>query len=146
GCACPAVVLCPSLTPYDACCPAGYKMRSFDFDAHVTAALFDASGRAAFALGDGSVRFEGGESTLVHQGAALCAAVHPSGQGVVTGGDDGQLVWTRTDEAVCLVEAKGQWIDAVAASPVSGLIAFAAGRTATVLDAVDPHFRRAFAH
>jgi hypothetical protein len=30
------------------------------FDAYVTTALFDRAGRAAFALGDGTVRFEDG--------------------------------------------------------------------------------------
>lgn len=121
-------------------------MNSFAFDAHVTAALFDAAGRAAFALGDGSVRFEGGESALVHDGAVLCASPHPSGEGIVTGGDDGLVVWTRPDEAVKLTDARGKWIDALAASPASGLMAFAAGRAVTVLDAADPHFRRVFEH
>lgn len=121
-------------------------MTSFAFDAHVTAALFDRDGRAAFALGDGAVRFEDGAQALVHDGAVLCAVAHPSGQGVITGGDDGQLVWSRPDEAVKLAGAQGRWIDAVAASAVSGLIAFAAGREVTVLDAADPPFRRRFAH
>ena len=32
------------------------------FDAYVTAVSFDSSGQAAFALGDGGVRFENGQS------------------------------------------------------------------------------------
>jgi hypothetical protein len=32
----------------------------YSFDAYVTAALFDKAGRAAFALGDGTVRFDAG--------------------------------------------------------------------------------------
>lgn len=115
------------------------------FDASVTSALFDSTG-AVFALGDGSVRFESGESAAVHDGAVLAACVHPSGDGVVTGGDDGRVVWTRRDEAVVLAEAAGQWIDAVAASPASGLIAFSAGKTATVLDIADAAFRRDLVH
>ncbi|HEY9218738.1 MAG TPA: WD40 repeat domain-containing protein, partial [Phenylobacterium sp.] len=43
----------------------------FAFDAYVTAALFDRSGKAAFALGDGTVRFEGGETVEAHDGAVL---------------------------------------------------------------------------
>jgi WD40 repeat protein len=39
-----------------------------------------------------------------------------------------------------------RWIDAVDASPASGLIAFAAGRELHVRDAADPAFVRVFAH
>lgn len=120
-------------------------MTTFSFDAQVTAALFDKTG-AIFALGDGSVRFESGARSEVHDGAVLCACVHPSGEGIVTGGDDGKLVWSREGEAVLLAQTKGQWIDAVAASAESGLIAFSSGRALSVLDVKDPHFRRDFQH
>nr|WP_303683358.1 WD40 repeat domain-containing protein [Brevundimonas naejangsanensis] len=120
-------------------------MTTFSFDAQVTAALFDKTG-AIFALGDGSVRFESGARSEVHDGAVLCACVHPSGEGIVTGGDDGKLVWSREGEAVLLAQTKGQWIDAVAASVESGLIAFSSGRTLSVLDSKDVAFRRAFQH
>lgn len=116
------------------------------FDAYVTAALFDRSGQAVFALGDGTVRFESGASVAAHQGAILCAALHPSGDGVVTGGDDGRLVWSRASGVESLVEIKGRWIDAVTASAASGLIAFAAGREAHVRDAADATFSAVFAH
>ena len=116
------------------------------FDAPVTSVLFGRSGHAAFALGDGSVRFEGGEVVEAHDGAVLSACLHPSGQGVVTGGDDGRVVWSRPDAGVELADVKGRWIDAVAASAESGLIAFAAGRSAFVLDQKDPHFRSEFVH
>ena len=118
---------------------------NFSFDAQVTAALFDNTG-AVFALGDGSVRFAGGERFDVHDGAVLSAAVHPSGDGVVTGGDDGKVAWTRRDGSQVLVETPGQWIDALDTAPATGLIAFAAGRTLTVIDAADPAFRRDFQH
>ncbi|HCW49160.1 MAG TPA: hypothetical protein DGP25_03715, partial [Brevundimonas sp.] len=120
-------------------------MTTFSFDAQVTAALFDKTG-AIFALGDGSVRFESGARSEVHDGAVLCACVHPSGDGIVTGGDDGKLVWSREGEAVLLAQTKGQWIDAVAASAESGLIAFSSGRTLSVLDSKDVAFRRVFQH
>lgn len=120
-------------------------MKTHSFDAQITAALFDKTG-AIFALGDGSVRFEGGEFSAAHDGAILCAVAHPSGDGVVTGGDDGRLIWHRRDEAGVLATAKGQWIDAVDASAESGLIAFSAGRTLSVIDAMDAGFRRDFQH
>ena len=121
-------------------------MKSSSFDAQITAIVFDAEG-AIFALGDGSVRFEGGEFSAAHDGAILCAVAHPSGNGVVTGGDDGRLIWhRRTDAGVLATSATGQWIDAVDASAESGLIAFSAGKTLTVLDAKDAGFRRDFQH
>ena len=46
--------------------------------------------------------------------ARSCAPpLHPSGEGVVTGGDDGRLVWTRAAGAEVLAEVKGRWIEAV---------------------------------
>lgn len=124
-------------------------MKPAAFDAYVVSALFDRSGRAIFALGDGTVRFEDGAVVQAHPDAgALCAVAHPSGQGVVTGGDDGRLVWSRADgSTVVLAEAPGgRWIDAVDASSESGLIAFATGREARVVDAKDPKFLRVFPH
>lgn len=118
----------------------------FAFDAQVTSILFDQSGWA-FALGDGAVHFENGAQVEAHEGAVLCATVHPSGNGVVTGGDDGKLVWSRSDEEpVVLAVAKNQWIDAVDASSASGLIAFSYGKTLTVIDPSDAGFRREFVH
>lgn len=116
-----------------------------NFDAQITAALFDKAG-AVFALGDGTVRFESGERAEAHEGAILCAAVHPSGDGVVTGGDDGKVVWSRRGEVVVLATARGRWIDAVDASRESGLIAFSAGKALSVLDSKDAAFRRDFEH
>jgi len=117
------------------------------FDAFVTSAHFEKGGDAVFALGDGTVRFERGQTLASHPDAAvLCAAPHPSGEGVVTGGDDGRLVWT-TDEGVTeLAALTGRWIDAVASSAESGMIAFAAGKTVEALDAKDALFRRRFDH
>jgi len=115
------------------------------YDAQITAALFDKTG-AIFALGDGSVRFEGGEFSAAHDGAILCAALHPSGDGVVTGGDDGRVIWHRRGEAGVLATARGQWIDAIDASAESALIAFSSGKTLSVIDAKDAGFRRDFQH
>ena len=44
------------------------------FDAYVTAALFDRAGRAAFTLGDGTVRFEDGAQVEAHDGAQAIQA------------------------------------------------------------------------
>ena len=117
-----------------------------NLDAYVTEIVFDRAGRTWFALGDGTVAGEEGERTAAHEGAILAAALHPSGEGVVSGGDDGRLVWTRGGEASGLAEIKGRWLDAVATSTVSGLIAFAAGREAHVRDAADAKFERVFGH
>jgi WD40 repeat protein len=119
---------------------------SEDFDAYVTAALFDRDGRAAFALGDGSIRFEGAASVQAHEGAALCAVSHPSGEGVVSGGDDGRLVWSRPGGTEELARIPGRWIEVLAASPASGLIAFASGRDLHVRDGADAGFARTFRH
>ena len=119
-------------------------MTSFQFDAQVTAAHFEASG-AVFALGDGSVRFEDRTFDAVHDGAVLCAVVHPSGQGLITGGDDGRVIWSRKGEAGVLATGKG-WIDSIDASVESKLIAFSSGRTVSVIDATDMGFRRDFTH
>lgn len=114
------------------------------FDAYVAAALFTREG-SVFALGDGTVRFENGAKIEAHEGAVLCAAVHPSGSGVITGGDDGRLVWSRSEGAETLADLGGKWIDAVASQP-GGLFAFASGRTVQVRDAGDASFSRTFQH
>jgi len=115
------------------------------FQSYVVAILFDRSG-AVFALSDGTVRFEQGETVTAHDGAVLCAALHPSGDGVVTGGDDGRLVWSRPGQALRLADLGNKWLDAVATSPETGLIAVAAGRELVVRDAGDPGFERRFRH
>jgi WD40 repeat protein len=119
---------------------------SQSFDAFVTSALFDRTGGAIFALGDGTVRFASGEVVQAHDGAVLSACVHPLGEGLLTGGDDGRLVWSRASGAEEIAKVPGRWIDAVAASPESRLIAFAAGRELQVRDAGDPAFVRVFQH
>ena len=118
---------------------------TLDLDAFVTEAMFDGDD-ACFALGDGQVRWAGGSGQAAHDGAILAAAPHPSAVGVVSGGDDGRLVWSRRDGTQTLAESPGAWIDALAASPASGLIAFAAGREVRVRDVADARFERRFGH
>jgi WD40 repeat protein len=118
----------------------------FSFDAHVSAVVED-GGEAAFALGDGRVCWAGGAAVAAHDGAVLCAAAPPAGAGVLTGGDDGRLAWSTREGTRVLFEApRGRWIDALAVSADSGLIAVASGRQVTVLDAADGAFHRTFDH
>jgi WD40 repeat protein len=119
---------------------------SMSYDAYVTAALFDRHGKAVFALGDGTVRFEGGETAAAHKGVALSACLHPSGEGILTGGDDGAVVWSRGAEVTEIAKIPGRWIESVAASPESKLIAFAAGKELHVRDSADAGFSRVFVH
>ncbi|WP_269715283.1 WD40 repeat domain-containing protein [Caulobacter sp. NIBR2454] len=125
----------------------------FDFDAFTTAALFDSHGQAAFALGDGTVRLQtqdGFVTVEAHDGAVLSACVHPSGVGVLTGGDDGAVVWSRIENGEVVVtrlaQVKSRWIEALAASPATGLIAFGAGKALHVLDTADAEFNRIYTH
>jgi len=121
------------------------------FDAFVAAAAFVAPTKGAahepvFALGDGTVRFGGRLSIEAHNGAILCAVPHPSGVGLVTGGDDGNVKWTTVEGPVTLAKAARGWINALAGSAQSGLIAFATGRSVHVLEAADNTFSRVFEH
>ena len=117
----------------------------FAFEAFVTGIVCDA-GRAAFALGDGTVRWEGGQMTQAHDGAILCCQLHPSGNGVITGGDDGRLVYSRPEATTVMGEVKGGWIDALATSPESGLVAFSSGKVVRLLDSAEGKFDRRFDH
>jgi WD40 repeat protein len=122
-----------------------------NFDAFVVFAHFESTGRLWFALGDGTVRLSLGSDILVmqsHQGAVLSACPHPSGSGLLTSGDDGRVVWSRLEGAqpvtTCLVDLPGQWIEPITASPISGLIAFSAGRNVHIRDHADPALERSF--
>jgi WD40 repeat protein len=125
-------------------------MPEFAFDAFVGAALFDRAGQAWFALGDGKVRDAAGDAVEAHAGAILCAVPHPHGEGVLTGGEDGRVAWTRPGGVETLYarpDARpGRWIDALAAADSSGLWALASGRDVEVRDAADPDFARSFRH
>jgi hypothetical protein len=117
----------------------------FAFDAYVSA-IVDDGGLPVFALGDGTLRWGGETVRAAHDGAILAAAPHPSGVGVLTGGDDGRLVWTTPEESRLLLEMPGRWIETLAVSAESGLVAAGSGKTAVVLDVANPAFRREFAH
>ena len=114
---------------------------AWEFGAEVVGCVFDAEGRAAFAVGDGTLRVvEPGASeprTIeAHKGATLTLALHPK-SGFLTGGDDGRLVHTDGDEARELYAAKGRWIENIAASTETGLSACTAGKNAIILSGSD---------
>jgi WD40 repeat protein len=92
---------------------------------------------AAYTLGDGSVRFAGlaGERARIdaHKGAILSAALHPDGDALVSGGDDGRVLRIGVDGAVLELGAFGRdWVGGIAASARSKLIVAATGAVATV--------------
>ena len=103
-------------------------MTLLSHDAQAVSAHFDGAGRAWLAFGDGMVLTPGGEARAAHDGAVLCSAEHPSGRGVLTGGDDGRVCWTTTEGVQQVAARPGRWIDAVAASPASKLFAYACAR------------------
>ncbi|ADU12100.1 WD40 repeat domain-containing protein [Asticcacaulis excentricus] len=108
------------------------------FDEYVVAALFDSADDPVAALGDGRVVFPDADAIFeAHpNGGILSAAIHPSGVGIVTGGDDGRVVWTTKESGpVELFAAKGAWFDALAVSEAALLIAAAAGKKVHVYDA-----------
>ena len=102
--------------------------------------------RAAFALGDGSVRIRDigkaedgpsiGESECVvfHDGAAT--ALEPFLRGFVSAGQDGRIVHCLAADASVapLFDFGGRWVDALAVHEPSGHIAAAAERHLVVLD------------
>ena len=69
------------------------------YDEFVVAALFDTVDEAIVALGDGRVVFPDSDKSFeAHPNAGLLTAVvHPTGVGIITGGDDGRVVWTTKE-------------------------------------------------
>ncbi len=121
--------------------------RSWSFDAFVVACAFDGSGAAAFALGDGSLRLIDRAGAVnevaAHDGACLALAPAPA-DGFISGGDDGRLLHVGADASVVeLAKTKGKWIEQIAVAPDTGLIAYGAGKEATILDGAT---RTTFSH
>ncbi len=121
--------------------------QSWSFDAFVVACAFDDAGVCAFAFGDGTLRLVDAQGSLkglsAHTGACLTLTVHPKG-GFLTGGDDGRLMRAANDGSLSeIAKTKGKWIEQIAAAPDTGLIAYAAGKEATLIDGES---RTTFAH
>jgi WD40 repeat protein len=111
--------------------------KSWNFGAPVVAIAFDSNGIGAFGVGDGTLRvFEGDAGDMqtveAHKGALLALTAHPE-SGFVSGGDDGRLVHTNEGATTELHAIKNRWIENVAASGETGLIACTAGKTAIII-------------
>lgn len=107
---------------------------------------------AWFALGDGRLRavsFDGdARDVTAHDGAILCAARHPGGCGVVTGGDDGRLMLIGEDGFPSELGRFGTaWVGHVVVSAASGVIVAGIGKEAVVWTAgsTAPSHRVAYA-
>lgn len=110
--------------------------RRLSFDAPVTAIIWSHS-HACFALGDGRLCREHFASTVSeqtsHSGPILCAALHPDGQSIVTGGDDGKLVCTAPDQSQLeLANFGSKWVEHVIANAASGVIVAGVAKQAIV--------------
>lgn len=118
----------------------GERGSSRDVEAFVVAVVW-LGPLLAVAGGDGRVHFidpAGGRrpAVAVHRGAILAAAAHPDGTSLLTGGDDGRLVRTWPSGRMEELAAFGPcWVEHVAASAASALIACAAGKEACVFPA-----------
>jgi WD40 repeat protein len=111
--------------------------RAFDLPETVVAVHW-LGDRAVFAVGDGSVHAHDVVEAAwaregVHEGALL-SACPGVGDDIVTGGDDGRVCGIdATGETRVLAEAKGKWIEAVAAHRGVKLVAAALGKDVAIL-------------
>ena len=118
---------------------------SRELDAYVVGVRFSRDGRrVGFALGDGTVRLATvgapGDwiSVAVHDGAVLDLAVDPTGDGFISGGDDGRLRRIAGNGSVSDVASFGsKWVEHVATFALDkgkGLIAASAGKLIKLFD------------
>ena len=116
-----------------------------DLGAFVVAARFSGNGRhAGFALGDGSVsiatigRGKDWKEATVHDGAILDFASDPTGDGFISGGDDGKLNRIAVGGSVANIGSFGmKWVEHVATYALDkgkGLIAASAGKLVRLFD------------
>ena len=112
--------------------------RSLATDAPVAACAFSHDGSTvAFALGDGQVRLLPADiaaptptaAAPLHGGAVLALIADPTGDGFVSGGDDGRVLRIAPDgSATELLAQKGKWVEHLAAHR-NGAVAIGVGRT-----------------
>lgn len=106
---------------------------------YIVAALFDSADEPVVAIADGRVVFPDADAEFTaHPNAGiLSAAIHPSGVGLITGGDDGRIVWTTKEAGpVEIATHKGAWFDVLTVSDASNLVAAASGKTVYLYDLV----------
>jgi WD40 repeat protein len=93
-------------------------------------------GHALFALSDGGVAsVSAGGATQridVHDGAILSACLHPSGDRLVTGGDDGRINVVAATGEVATLAAHRRWVDHLVANPDSKLVIAGVAKQAIV--------------
>jgi WD40 repeat protein len=93
-------------------------------------------GEALFTLADGNVfaAAREGETRRIpaHDGVILCGALHPDGQRIVTGGDDGAVKAVSPDGSVATIAEVRKWVDHLAAGAASGVIVAGVGKEAIV--------------
>lgn len=93
-------------------------------------------GEALFTLSDGVVVVASreGEARRIqaHDGVILSSALHPDGQRLLTGGDDGSLKAVAPDGSVTTIAELRKWVDHVVANTASGVIVAAVGKEAVV--------------
>ncbi|MDE8342663.1 MAG: WD40 repeat domain-containing protein [Acidocella sp.] len=121
---------------------------SENFDAFVVGCAFAANGLVGLGLGDGTVRLlcqNHVQSVKVSEGAVLCFAANPTGNGFLAGTDTGDLVAVSAagDDTKVLWQMPRKWVDQLAVSASGRRVAAAAGRTLALLDA-DGTFLRKF--
>ena len=118
--------------------------RSVASDAPVAACAFSRDGATvAFGMGDGQVRLmpadarqdAGAGTASLHKGAVLSLIGDPSGDGFVSGGDDGRLLRITADgSSTEISHQRGKWIDKLAAHRATGAIGASVGKMALVVD------------
>ena len=88
-----------------------------------------------FALADGSVLFAQSDKRVVAHPEAAMLVARATRDALISGGDDGRLVETRSDGTTqVLAHEKGGWIDSLSLRG-DGAIAWSVGKTARVRDA-----------
>ncbi len=110
------------------------RVTSQTLSAHVVAAGFLGE-TPVFACADGSVSLQGAATIAAqpHKDGLTVAAF--AKEGLLTGGEDGRVVRTRTDgSSEILAEEKGKWIDAIAAG-ADGAVAWSAGKAVSARSA-----------
>ncbi|WKL58143.1 WD40 repeat domain-containing protein [Asticcacaulis sp. ZE23SCel15] len=120
-----------------------------NYGSYVVSALFDAADEAIVALSDGRVVFVDVDMSFdAHPNfGILCAVVHPTGVGIVTGGDDGRVVWTTKDsQPIELLSIKGAWFDSVAVNAEAMLLAAASGKKVYIYDLAKKGEPKLFEH